>query len=263
MFLSVKYIGLIQRTRALKNSAINRKVLLIGSGPSSGYIDSYALDAFRNHGGITIAVNNWERQLRICAHTPDWLVLSDPESLNDRGVNSERARSLISYVRNNSEIKLLVPFSDVGRVSSLFNNHDIYGFCDIEIPFNSLGVNILMPRPYLSMTLYKALAFAKYIRPEKIFILGMDNNFFKKIVVDEKNEIYVTSQYPDYELQYKANVATSIGHLLADHSRLMLDLYLFSPKDVINLDIYSLTDRFTKINVLPEKVQSFISEYGN
>ena len=250
----------IVELRAIRKVTKRQNILLLGNGPSLGYVDCDSLDAFRDNGGITVGINFWPSMRHVQAHAPDWLVFSDPETFNTSGEQKDKALALINYVNEHPFINILVPFSSVRFLRSLFRNNKVYGFCDLEVAFNLFGINIFTPRSYVSMTLYKALAFSIFLSPKCVYLLGMDNNYFRKIVNDHSNNLASVSQHPDYELLFENSEYSTMGLRLLDYARNFLDLEQFPTKNILNLDVYSLTDRFKKANIPPNMVRDFLSK---
>ena len=235
----------LKKTWAIRNSSNKKRALVIGNGPSQGYLTSKELDKFVKTGGETFCINYWQQNKSLSLHIPNWMVFSDPATFNGKTAQSY---SLIQYLKKNSAIKIIIPTSQIKSIKKLGLKNNIYCFVDLEL---SLCRNIhpLLPRGYLSMTLYKALAFAIYINYKTIGIIGMDNTYPRNIYNDEKNRIFNLETHAgtkDYRIDVSAsyyNVSAWIDELV----RVFHHLEYFPNQNIVNLDPYSLTDRFKKI----------------
>jgi hypothetical protein len=233
-------------TIQLKNSRINKGAILIGSGPSKGLLDVKKLDNFVKAGGETIVVNYWSADLAFSSHVPTWIVFSDPFTFN---VLSKGSSQIVSYLRLYPEIKLLIPVSLLDVVLKLNLTNSINLFIDTECSFSN-NINPLFPRGYLSMTLYKALAWAHYLNYNKIGVIGMDNSYVRSLYSNEKNEVLEVQLNSGNEpwVRNASSYYYNMAARLDDLTILFHHLSYFPKKRIFNLDVYSLTDRFDKMN---------------
>ena len=238
---------LIFATIRLKNKGHAKAALVIGNGPSKGYLNVKILDDFVNSGGVTIVVNNWASDYNFNLHVPSWIVFSDPVTFDPINLGSTE---LIQYLIDHPEIKIFIPASLLEKVRKNKLTNSIYIFIDTECSFSS-NINPLFPRGYLSMTLYKALACACYINYNKIGVIGMDNTYVRSLYSNEKNEVLEVQEnsgmqrYVRNASNYYSNMAARLDEL----TRLFNDLRYFPKKNIFNLDKYSLIDRFDKIDI--------------
>ena len=77
------HYSLLSKTRSIKNSFNGTTALLIGNGPSQGFLNQGELDKFQSGGGVTICVNYWNRNTKLSGHIPSWLVVSDPDTFDN------------------------------------------------------------------------------------------------------------------------------------------------------------------------------------
>lgn len=236
----------LARSVRLRNSGHGKLALVIGNGPSQGYLNVDILNEFVKNGGETYCVNYWPSNQKLSSHIPTWIIFSDPETFK----SSDKAQVLIDYLKLNSSIKIAVPVSFTQDIKRLNLENEYFVFINSEL---TLWKNIspLFPRGYISMTLYKALAWAVHLGYSKIGVIGMDNTYPHNIFNDEDNHIcnlethsgiddYLVDQSDFYE-----NVAARLDSL----SRLFYHLSYFPDKSIVNLDPYSLTDAFDKLSL--------------
>jgi len=234
------------KTWNIRNSSNKKRALVIGNGPSQGYLKSKELDKFVKSGGETFCINYWQQNNNLSLHIPTWMVFSDPATFNRKMPQSYK---LIQYLKKNSSIKIIIPTTQIKSIKKLGLKNDIYCFVDLELSI-CRNIHPLLPRGYLSMTLYKALAFAIYLNYKTIGVIGMDNTYPRNIYNDKKNRIFNLETHAgikDYCIDISelyCNVASYIDEV----TRTFYHLEYFPKKNIVNLDPYSLTDRFKKIN---------------
>ena len=128
--------------------------------------------------------------------------------------------------------------------------NEVYIFVDTELSIWK-NINPILPRGYVSMTLYKALAWSIYLNYARIGIIGMDNTYPRDIYSDKDNRIIIKDLHSGLEDSahdfsgVHNNVASVLDHLLL----VFHHLEYFPIEKIVNLDQYSLTDRFRKIEV--------------
>jgi len=237
--------GFLSKTLSLSSSASNRRALVIGNGPSQGNLESSELNNFVKQGGETFCVNNWNLNVKLSDHVPSWMVFSDPFTFEKKEPNSDK---LIDYLKNNSSIKIIVPTNMIKTIQKIGLLNQIFCFVDVELSIWK-GINPLFPRGYMSLTLYKALAWSIYLGYKSIGVIGMDNTLPKNIYNNEDNKVHVISNQAGTDdclvdvSSYHSNVAS----YYYDVFKIFHHLGYFPNKNIFNLDPYSLTDRFRKV----------------
>ena len=239
----------LSRLAKLKGTGTGKSVLVLGNGPSQGFLDPKKLSSFIEQGDHLFTVNFYNNNLSLSPICPNYHVISDPIALSPYAPNrfTQSIMALREYLQKNAEITICVPMDfDLGDE---FANRAIY-FNDIEACWWSKNINPLFPRGYLSMTLYKALAIACFVGYDNIYVLGMDNTYPHDIFVDRQNNVcnverhgggpdHVTDQSPLYQ---------GTEDVLWDLCFIFFDLQLFKDNSIVNLDPYSLTNVFPKGN---------------
>ena len=175
----LKYRELLH-TRSLRNAFNGSTALLIGNGPSQGFLNQEELDKFQSKGGITICVNYWNCNTALSDHVPSWLVISDPFTLNNP-LRPQVSNDFIAYLKLNTQITLFLPL-EFKQFKRLGLSNKAYYFVDNQIYFGRF-INPLFPRSYQSMTLFKALALALYAAFDTVGVIGMDNTYPRQIYI--------------------------------------------------------------------------------
>ena len=103
------------------------------------------------------------------------------------------------------------------------------------------------------MTLFKTLAIAIHMGYKQIYLIGMDNTYPRDIFCDKNNRILRRERHAgenDYLVDLTPLVP-SMDVLMQDIFNIFYDLRkCFIGATVLNLDCYSLTDVFPKIESL-------------
>ena len=248
------YHSLIRLGNSRGGSAI-----VIGNGPSQGYLTESYLQDFRDGGGSIYVVNYWNKNLKLASIAPDYLVVSDPGTLANPAeikLNNERLvdnNNLLEYLKKNTAINIFCPFGRVDYISSLVGKTRVFGFCDIEVRWLSSNINPIFPRGYLSMTILKALSLSIFLGHSEIFVIGMDNTYPRNLYCDYDNHLInheIHAGVPDFISDF-SSMFPSVATYMQDMLYLFGDITrCFSAKQVINLDPYSLTDAFKKNGLL-------------
>jgi hypothetical protein len=243
----IKGYQYFNKTKNLKKKK-GKKALVIGNGPSQGTLKYKDLTQFKENGGEIFCVNYWTENEELYKHVPDWILISDPNIFNEENrSNVIRMKKFINYLENNKNIKLIMPVTLINKFPNNLLN-EIYAFSDVELNMWR-NINPLLPRGYLSMTLYKALAFAIYLEFDTIAVIGMDNTYPRNIYNDFDNKVCNLETHAGREdtLLDMSDLFPTVASLLSEHTRLFYHLEYFPKYNIYNLDKFSLTDRFNKI----------------
>jgi hypothetical protein len=234
-------------TKNLKNSKIGKTALVLGGGPSLGKLN---IDRVKSDNPDIWVVNSFALSNAAKTLSPNYYVLSDVFYFN-RNYLLEPVMKILD-VQNST---LVLPH----WLTKDFPKHDTLNlkhifFDDRELSAWSRNTSPLKARGYLSLTLYKALAFAIFMGYEKIYILGADNTEFLGYTSDISNRFLFGGVY-DYE---DPNGMVDVSHdfldgpagAFIDVAHALADLYKFKGP-IINLDTKSLTTAFPKVENHP------------
>jgi hypothetical protein len=240
--------------------------IVIGNGPSQGYLDVMSLLDFKANGGEVICVNFWMDNEYICEVIPTYLVISDPLtlSLSVPDYIKDKNERLLSYLLINASVIIVCPLERCEQLSAIFGNERILGFVDQELRMWTRNINPMYPRGYLSMTLYKALAVAIWFNYRKIYIIGMDNTYPRNIYCDQDNKVINHEIHAGDNdiLADQSAIFSSVGDALTEVAQLFHDLQKFKNDKILNLDPYSLTDVFKKTKQPIDKI-SVVLNFDN
>jgi hypothetical protein len=157
----------------------------------------------------------------------------------------------LKYLRLNKNIKVICPFLHIHLVDRYIEKTRIIGFCDTELRTFYSNVNPLLPRGYLSSTVYKAIAMALWFSYKEIYLLGLDNTYPRDLYSDKNNSILNLENHAGIKNSILdiTNLYGSFSDVLIEISYLFKDIEKFSKfKNIYNLDIYSLTNVFKKFS---------------
>lgn len=245
-----RYQSWIDQLRTYQHSKKNFSAIVIGNGPSQGYLTPEILNQFKNNGGEIFVVNFWNQNPLLSSVIPNYIVISDPLTLSNQSSGfDDKNTSLKEFILNNPEIKIICPTYRCEDLGSTFGGDRIIGFIDTELRGLTNNIAPTKARGYVSMTLYKALAMALWFDYKKIFILGMDNTYPRNTFCDADNKILnleIHAGIDDFITDHSERYV-GMGDLMVDLSHLYYDAKKFAHSNtVFNLDPYSLTDAFPK-----------------
>jgi hypothetical protein len=247
-----KYKSSIRGIFKQKNTGQGRDVLLIGNGPSQGLLDLDFLDSFSKKGNDTIAINFWPSNKNLSKHIPTYMFFSDPYSFDAKRYKN-KSYELIEYLSKN-KINIIAPINKLKNIKNIKklhqNNFDSY----VDTEFKGWNnIHPAFPRSYVSMTMYKMLAWAIYKKYDNIYIIGMDNTYIKTLFNDHNNELWNVEVHAGGERYLaKLNNYDSMATRLQDLIYLFSDLSKFKHDNIYNIDPYSLVDQFEKKDLLSE-----------
>jgi hypothetical protein len=108
------------------------------------------------------------------------------------------------------------------------------------------------PRGYTSNTTFKAIALMLKVGYEKIYIMGLDYDYPRKMYLDESNHLFIREEhhYGSVDIDH-SNFYDSVGHALHWLSQDYWHLRKLSSPKVVNVTKTSLIDAFARVT--PEK----------
>jgi hypothetical protein len=243
-----------RKTFLLKNLNRNKKVLILGNGQSQDYLSKNNLKFLIKNNFHLIVVNYWNINKKFKEIIPNYIVISDRRILNYDRENKflyKKNKSLIKYLRLNKSIKIICPFLHIRLVNKYIEKTRIIGFCDIELRSFYSNVNPLLPRGYISSTVYKAIAMALWFSYKEIYLLGLDNTYPRDLYSDKNNSILNLENHAGIKnsILDMTNLYGSFSDALIEISYLFKDIEKFSKfKNIYNLDVYSLVNVFKKFS---------------
>lgn len=249
LYRAVKFINLYKEIYSLKNTKKGKSVIVIGNGPSLDKLPEKFFLNLQDSNLDLFAVNYFYNSIRFANVCPDYYFSTDPSALHEKEFESVR-----NILNSNLSTQIFTSdylYEDYKRV---FPRHLVYGICDLEIRRkffrNRDSISPVLPRSYVSMTAYKALAVAVWMGYDNIFIIGMDNTYFTDVRCKQDNSLieinlHAGNVFTETNLGDKYN---NIFSYFYDCTLLFSDLYKFSKYNIFNLDKDSLIDAFRKID---------------
>jgi len=240
-----------------RNIKLNKSSLIIASGPSQGYLSVDYLNRIQQRGCETYVINYWSENHALKLHIPNYLVLSDPKTFNNEvDRNKEKNLRLISYLKDNPKIIILCPLKMKKIIIDNGLKNTIQCFVNSELCSLNF-INPMLPRGYLSLTAYKALAWSIFQNYKIIGVIGLDNTYLKNIFCDKKNKLYINEIHAGYD-DYLVDVSTQyhdFESFLSEYRMIFNNIKYFVGHNVVNLDQFSILDTFPKV-----KLSKFIDE---
>lgn len=259
IFLSRKTKKKTQGLTKLIQVYKNRKVLLVANGPSVKRINFTKLREIQALNQIVIVGINYSPLVLVEAYRKevklDLLILSD-YFMHPR--NTDKINQEFWDIVNKNTVKIVTPTD--------WCDSKMFVQCRDKrcLHFNDYGtegifshINPTKTRNYISMTAFKALAICIYLQFSKIYLIGLDNNYFLGMRIDEKLSLIENSHHATELQHFAADVSSYWPAGLGDYfyfiSKMFLDLRkYFDVANIVNLDIDSLNDVHRKVDIKDE-----------
>jgi hypothetical protein len=237
------------KLKTFKGSARGRSAFVFANGPSMKILDPRKIKGMNFD---IFAVNGylWTDFAKIAP--PTHYVLSDPGCFympnkpNRTPHILEVSRKYIPLLDEieSMAITLFVPT----WLLRAQKNKNAVGFCDVENEFSKNVSDVARPRGYITMTAYKALAIALYMQYEKIYICGMDNDYFKWLETNETNQLFYNDRhfFDNGKKTSTQGDGDTVGEFLYHHHFLFAHFSKFPGRSIVNLDKNSLNTHFSK-----------------
>lgn len=259
IFLSRKTKKKTQGLTKLIQVYKNCRVLLVANGPSVKRINFTKLSEIQALNQIVIVGINYSPLVLVEAYRKevklDLLILSD-YFMHPR--NTDKINQEFWDIVNKNSVKIVTPTD--------WCDSKMFVQCRDKrcLHFNDYGtegifshINPTKTRNYISLTAFKALAICIYLQFRKIYLIGLDNNFFLGLRVNEKLSLIENSHHATELQHFTADVSSYWPAGLGDYfyfiSKIFLDLRkYFDVANIVNLDIDSLNDVHRKVDIKDE-----------
>lgn len=223
--------------------ATDRDAVLIAGGPSFTKEMSEIVVRHRSRVDV-VAVNFYCKSVTSDSIIPDYYVLSDPGNLRASEPSMRVNNQILTEYLQKHSVRVVCPLAN-----DWVDKYDPFLCFDDEELFLYGNISPLRPRGYPSNTFFKAIAIALALGYGRIFLLGLDYDYPRKLWLDKKNQLYLRDEH-HYGQQdtscepYFKNVA----HALSWWS---VDFHLFSrvkAGNIYNVTDSSLVDFYTRIS---------------
>tara|TARA_B110000503_G_C7129955_1_gene406410 strand:- start:805 stop:1647 length:843 start_codon:yes stop_codon:yes gene_type:complete len=217
--------------------------IVIGGGPS--FNSKIASNIFfkRKYFDI-IAINYYCLNKFSIKLIPDYYLLSDPEQVQTEKIKVKKINQIIKKYIIKHKIKFISPYDKRWG----FYTKPYLQFNDSQ---NLITNNIdpRKPRGYRSNTGMKAIAMMLALGYKKIFILGFDYDYPRKITINSKNKLILEENH-HYGVKYVdvSNDFYSIAHALNWWALDFWSMRKFKSKKIINVTNKSMIDVFRRIS---------------
>ena len=235
---------ILHPTKAAKSSKSGRQALILGNGPSLNRLNSQAVNTSKPDVWV---VNSFYNAKCADAISVTHYVISDRTHFTSETHYSK----IINFIIKQEDITLVLPH----WAPKEFPDHQLFQFKhlffdDRQKAAWSRNTSPIKPRGYLSLTLYKALAFANFLGYEEILVLGMDNTEFVGYGSNVNNEFIFNGNHAFVDPKSIRNLSQDFldgpAGAFIDIAHSLADLYRFNGP-IKNLDPESLTTAFPKL----------------
>ena len=225
---------------------IKKEVIIIADGPSLNKKIAEKFFLYRNHFDI-VAMNNYFLNDFSKELIPDYYLLSDYQQAETQNVEmKEINKSLHKYI-SNTDIKLLLPY---GKMWEVFRTPYVK-FNDSQ-NLSTNNIDPRKPRGYRGNTAFKAIALMLAMRYSKIYILGFDYDYPRKITLDKNNKLFLKDDHSYGEKGLPINVDCStefdsVAHAMHWWAQDYWHLKKLNSPKVINVTKDSMIDIFPRM----------------
>ena len=236
----------IQKIKGFKNTKTGKSAFVFAGGSSISKLDIDKIKFYKKEGYDVFAGNSFLASNLGSEVNPDYYFLSDDKFFKD--LNKANQKVVDKIVELGIPVFLPHRFA---KFAKRRNNEFIFN--DTIDLFSNNIADLTKPRPYVSMTLYKALSLSCFMGYSNIYICGFDNDYFKKYQCNNKNEIFYEDRHY-YTEEIGENITRKVdkdthktmSSLLLHISTLFSGLEKFRRYPITNLDKESLVDAFSK-----------------
>lgn len=177
---------------------------------------------------------------------PKYYLVSDPYVIGNNKYEAltENVEKLKEYIH---KFAPTVICPDI-KSWNYFSSHNKLPMCDLEALFTR-NIKPWAPRGYTSNTVFKAIAVASYLDYEKIFIVGFDYDYPRKIYLDEDGRLALLNEHHyGSSLRHMDHVFSSVAHALRWWADDYYHLEKLSNHNIYNVTDTSLVDNFARIS---------------
>ena len=223
-----------------------KEVIIITDGPSFNKKMAEKIFLYKNHFDI-LAMNNYF--LNDCSKEliPDYYLLSDFQYVETQSVKKKEInKGLYKYILN-TDIKLLLPYGKIWKVLRT----PYVKFNDSQ-NLSSNNIDPRKPRGYRGNTSFKAIALMLAMKYSKIYIVGFDYDYPRKITLDMNNKLFLKDDhsYGEKGLPINFHCSTefdSVAHAMHWWAQDYWHLKKLNSPKVINVTKDSMIDVFSRI----------------
>lgn len=218
----------------------NNDVVIVAGGPS--FTIDLAKCLIENKANVDITALNFYCLNALAEElVPDYYVLSDPCDFSE--MNNDASQKLRSYI-NIKKPTLFHPYGTEfnGNVSGSF-------IFDDEENLNSDNISPLLPRGYTSNTALKAIALMLALGYDKVFVLGCDYDYPRRIFINNQNRIMLKDEHHyGVETVDISHLHKSIADALSCWANDYRHMKKLASDRVYNVTKNSLIDSFNRIS---------------
>ena len=249
-FFKLKNKKAIAKTLKIKNTKIDKNVILLATGKSLSIVDLKKLKKLREKNYEIFSLGGFLASEASKEVDIDYYLLSDERTIFPEKYDLEidLKNTILKTIELiiKKKIRLFLPTQVYEKHS--FKNNEVFYFNNLADKKTTNISDITKYYGYGSISGLKALSICKYLRYDNIYFIGLDNDHWNNIKVNSSNEILqVNRHFYDNDTIYRKNSnIDSIGSLLKKSSEIFKAYEKFRNYNIINLDPDSLIDCFDK-----------------
>jgi len=237
--------------RSLKNRFANHNLLIVGNGPSSAKLDPSQVAEFRSRGGLVMGMNFANTNPALSDIPLDFYVSADRRPAQDRPLHD--------YLKTHEKLQAFFPEIRTETWQIALPQLTIFSFCRVRVRFLRApwwGNSPDKPKRFMSSTGLHAVQIAQWLGFTNIFVIGLDNTYFREFEPNSHGSFTQRMTHAG-EKDFFESFSTDTATYLRAQSQLFQDFWIFSGSNIFNLDKFSYTDAFEKVDFSSALVKAF------
>lgn len=236
-------IILAQAWKNQKNKKRDKDILIIANGPS--FTTDLAKHIIKNRESFDVlAMNNYCLNDFSQELLPDYYLISDPENIETKNIEYKKINIELNKYISKESIKYIAPYGkmweSIKKPYLQFNDSQNLG---------SSNIDPIKPRGYRSNTAFKAIAISLALNYSKIYILGFDYEYPRKLIVSETNKIFLKNEFSFGEEKIDlSNCFDSVAHAINWWAQDYWHLRKLKSPNVFNITKNSMIDMFQRMS---------------
>ena len=236
-------IILAQAWKNQKKKRRDRDILIIANGPS--FTTELAKNIIKNREYFDViamnnyCLNNFSQEL-----VPDYYLISDPENIETENIEYKKINIELNKYISKESIKYIAPY---GKMWESIKKPYLQ-FNDSQ-NLSSSNIDPVKPRGYRSNTAFKAIAISLALNYSKIFILGFDYEYPRKLIVSDTNKIFLKNEFSFSEEKIDLSDSfDSVAHAINWWAQDYWHLRKLKSSNVFNITKNSMIDIFQRMS---------------
>lgn len=242
-FVNIKKKIILYKIWANITAPNKNSVIIIANGPSFNKEIAASIISKRKYFHV-FTMNSYCLDSISKKLIPDYYLLSDPANFETENESIKVDNNALKKYIKNSAIKFISPYGAKWK----FYKKPYLEFNDSQ-NLSSNNIDPRKPRGYRSNTGFKAIALALALGYNKVFMVGFDFDYPRKITINKSNKIFLKNKHSHSEQNIDASeYFDSVAHAMHWWAQDYWHLKKLSSSKVVNITKNSMIDVFPRMN---------------